>query len=110
VARTVLDTDWPEIVRLYDLLLSVQPANPAAALGRAVALAEAAGPAAGQAALDALPASARDHRCQAVRAEPLARQGDYAAARAVMLTALDAQPPAPERAHRLRRLSERAQR
>ncbi|MEV4140560.1 sigma-70 family RNA polymerase sigma factor, partial [Dactylosporangium sp. NPDC049742] len=43
-------TDWPEIVRLYDLLMSVAP-NPAAGLARAVAAAEASGPAAGLALL-----------------------------------------------------------
>ena len=51
-------TDWTEIVRLYDLLLSVAP-SPPAALGRAVAVAERDGTAAGLAALESVPASAR---------------------------------------------------
>jgi RNA polymerase sigma-70 factor (ECF subfamily) len=105
LAPSAAATDWAEIVRLYDLLLSVQPGNTAAALGRAVALAEAYGPAAGLGALDALPAAARDHRWHAVRAELLARRGDLGAARAAMRAALDAPLPAPERAHRLRRLA-----
>ena len=45
-APTYADTDWTEIVRLYDLLLSVAPSGPAA-LSRAVALAERDGPEAG---------------------------------------------------------------
>jgi len=105
LAPSATATDWAELVRLYDLLLSVQPGNAAAALGRAVALAEASGPAAGLGALDALPAAARDHRWHAVRAELLARQGDFGAARAAMRAALDVPLPAPERAHRLRRLA-----
>ncbi|MEJ7630853.1 MAG: sigma-70 family RNA polymerase sigma factor, partial [Nocardioidaceae bacterium] len=39
-------TDWPEVVRLYDLLLAVM-SNPSAALARAVAVAEAEGAPAG---------------------------------------------------------------
>ena len=48
------DTDWRQILRLYDQLLAVAP-SPVAALNRAVALAEVEGPAAGLAALGDLP-------------------------------------------------------
>lgn len=74
------DTRWPRIVTLYDTLLAVAP-SPGARLARAVAVAEAHGPAAGIAALDGveIPAS---HRVAAVRAELLARDGDTVAARA----------------------------
>jgi RNA polymerase sigma-70 factor (ECF subfamily) len=70
-------TDWPAIVLLYDRLLALD-ASPVAALNRAVALAEAAGPAAGLAALDALAGDERLSRYQpywAARADLLARCG-----------------------------------
>jgi RNA polymerase sigma-70 factor, ECF subfamily len=104
IAPTAADTDWAEIVRLYDLLLSVQPANRAAALGRAVAVAEASGPPTGLAALDAL--SDRDHRWHAIRAELLARLSRFDEAIGAMNRSLDTTLPAPERDHRLRRISQ----
>ncbi|KRF34286.1 RNA polymerase sigma factor [Nocardioides sp. Soil805] len=74
------DTRWDHVVALYDTLLAVAP-SPAARLARAVAVAEAQGPASGIAALEGveIPAS---HRVAAVRAELLARDGDAVAARA----------------------------
>ena len=74
------DTRWERIVTLYDTLLAVAP-SPSARLARAVAVAEARGPAAGIAALEGveIPSS---HRVAAVRAELLARDGDTVAARA----------------------------
>ncbi|GII34453.1 RNA polymerase subunit sigma-24 [Planotetraspora mira] len=103
VAATSADTDWAEMVRLYDLLLSVQPANGAAALGRAVAVAEAEGPAAGLAALDLL--TEDDQRRQAVRAELLGRLGRFDEAISAMRRSLDAALPDPERDHRMRRIA-----
>jgi RNA polymerase sigma factor (sigma-70 family) len=50
------DTDWPQIVGLYDLLMRRWP-SPVVALNRAVAVGFAEGPAEGLAALDALGAS-----------------------------------------------------
>ncbi|MGH9561084.1 MAG: DUF6596 domain-containing protein, partial [Terracidiphilus sp.] len=50
------DTDWPQIVRLYEQLESIQP-SPIVALNRAVAVAMAEGPRAGLAAIDALTAT-----------------------------------------------------
>jgi RNA polymerase sigma-70 factor, ECF subfamily len=104
IAPTAADTDWEELVRLYDLLLSVQPANRAAALGRAVAVAQAYGPCAGLAALEVL--SDRDQRWHAIRAELLARQGRRDEAIAAMRASLTAPLPEPERGHRLRRIAE----
>jgi RNA polymerase sigma factor (sigma-70 family) len=52
-APTWQDTDWREIVALYNLLVQVWP-SPVVALNRAVAIGLACGPAAGLAALDAL--------------------------------------------------------
>ena len=66
-------TDWAEVVRLYDLLLSVAPSAPAA-LARAVALAERDGPEAGLQAVADLPDSTR---LRGVRSELLARCGRY---------------------------------
>ncbi len=71
------DTDWPEIVGLYDLLMRSWP-SPVVALNRAVAIGFAAGPAAGLTALDELAASPE-----------LAGYGYLAAARASFLRRLD---------------------
>ena len=54
-APTWQDTDWREIVALYDLLVQIWP-SPVVALNRGVAVGLARGPAAGLAALDALAA------------------------------------------------------
>jgi RNA polymerase sigma-70 factor (ECF subfamily) len=92
-------TDWAELVRLYDLLLGVAP-SPAAALARAVAIAEAAGPDAGLAALDGIPPSPRWH---AVRGELLARAGRYREAVDAATASLAGDVTAPERRYRERR-------
>ncbi len=95
-------TAWPEIVRLYDLLLSVAP-NPAAALSRAVAVAEASGAAAGLAALENVRPDARWH---AVRGELLAREGRYAEAVEAATASLSGDLTGPERRYRERRRAE----
>jgi RNA polymerase sigma-70 factor (ECF subfamily) len=69
------DTDWAEIVRLYDQLERVQP-SPIVSLNRAVAVAMAAGPRAGLAAMDRLTASNdlnEYHLLYAARADLLRR-------------------------------------
>jgi RNA polymerase sigma-70 factor (ECF subfamily) len=53
VAPTYAETDWNEIVSLYDALLEIEP-SPVVALNRAVALSRAEGPHAGLRALHAL--------------------------------------------------------
>jgi RNA polymerase sigma-70 factor, ECF subfamily len=71
------DTDWAEIVRLYDQLERVQP-SPIVSLNRAVAVAMADGPRAGLAAIDALAASNHlndYHLLHAARADLLRRLG-----------------------------------
>lgn len=93
------DTDWTEILRLYDLLVSIAPTH-AAGLGRAVAAAEAADPATGLAMMAELPPSPRWH---AVHAELLARDGRYAAAARALAESLDGPATQPERQHRERR-------
>jgi RNA polymerase sigma-70 factor, ECF subfamily len=52
-AATTADTDWRQILQLYDQLLELAP-GPVAALNRAVAVAEVHGPAAGLAEVDGL--------------------------------------------------------
>jgi RNA polymerase sigma factor (sigma-70 family) len=81
-AADVADTDWPQILALYDLLESVAP-NPMVTLNRAVAVAMVHGPKAGLAALAALDADGRmaeHHRLDAVRAHMLEMDGDTAGA------------------------------
>lgn len=78
-APTSAETRWERIVAHYDALLSVMP-SPAAELARAVAVAEAAGPAAGLRALEEVP-DVGSHRPSAVRAELLRRTGRFAEAR-----------------------------
>lgn len=92
-------TDWTEIWRLYDLLVSVAPSH-AAGLGRVVAATEAAGPATGLALLAELPPSPRWH---AVRAELLARDRQYDEAARELTQSLEGLSTEPERQHRERR-------
>jgi RNA polymerase sigma-70 factor (ECF subfamily) len=99
LAPSYAGTDWPEVVRLYDLLLSVRP-TPAAGLARAVAVAEAHGPRAGLAAVDGIAAASAGHRWHAVRGELLARAGRHAEAVAETLASLTGDVPEPERRHR----------
>ncbi|MGI8992855.1 MAG: DUF6596 domain-containing protein [Nocardioidaceae bacterium] len=93
------DTDWAEILRLYDLLVSIAPSH-AAGLSRVVAATEAADPATGLAMLAQLPPSPRWH---AVRAELLAREERYAEAARELTESLDGPATQPERQHRERR-------
>jgi RNA polymerase sigma factor (sigma-70 family) len=78
------DTDWPQILGLYELLQSIAP-GPMVTLNRIVALAMAQGPQAGLrqlAAAQADPALAAHHRVAAVRAHLLDMAGERGAARA----------------------------
>ena len=93
------DTDWVEVLRLYELLVSVAPST-AAALGRAVAAAEAVDAATGLELLAELPPGPRWH---AVRAELLAREGRYAEAAEELADSLEGPSTQPERRHRERR-------
>jgi RNA polymerase sigma factor (sigma-70 family) len=78
------DTDWPQILGLYELLDSLAP-GPMVTLNRIVAVAMVHGPRAGLRRLDeaeADPALAGHHRVDAVRAHLLDLAGDRQAARA----------------------------
>ena len=80
-AATAGDTDWGQILALYDQLLAVAP-TPVVALNRAVALAEVDGPAAALAAVDELDLP-RYHLFHSTRADLLRRLGRHSdAARA----------------------------
>jgi len=92
-------TDWPEVLRLYDLLVTVAPSD-AARLGRVVAVAEAVDAASALDQLQSLPRTARWH---AVRAELLARQRRWVEAAQELDASLDATSTRPERRHRDRR-------
>jgi predicted RNA polymerase sigma factor len=83
-ATRAQDTDWPQILALYDLLAQ-SPANPAVQLNRAVAVAMVHGPRAGLALLADLETDrymSGHHRLHAVRAHLLEQAGDRTAARA----------------------------
>lgn len=76
------DTDWPQILALYELLKRMSD-NPMVALNHAVAAAMVHGPAKGLELLDALkndPRLANHHRLDAVRAHLLERAGSRASA------------------------------
>ena len=72
-AVSAADTDWSQILALYDQLLALEP-SPVVALNRAVAVAEVRGAEAGLTALDGLPLEAY-YLLHAVRADFLHRLG-----------------------------------
>lgn len=93
------DTDWREILGLYDLLRSIAP-GPMVTLNRIVAVAMVAGPVAALDELDAAasdPALAGHHRMDAVRAHLLELAGRSAAARDHYLRAAWETESEPER-------------
>jgi RNA polymerase sigma-70 factor, ECF subfamily len=91
------DTDWSQILALYDQLLLFDP-TPVVALNRAVALGEVEGPAAGLAATDGLPLQSY-YLLHAVRADLLLRLGRSADAVAAYDTAIELTENEAERAH-----------
>lgn len=105
VAPGYAETDWAEVVRLYDLLVDVHPSS-AARLARAVAVGELAGPVAGLTELSHCKLGAGDHRWHAVRGELLARMGRFDDAVAAMEASLTSAVNAPEAAHRRRLIAE----
>jgi RNA polymerase sigma factor (sigma-70 family) len=98
-AASVADTDWTEILALYELLAQVSP-GPLVSLGKAVAVAMVHGPAAGLAATDEVAgALARHHRFHAVRGHLLEMSGDPAAAADAYRTAARYATNAAEKRH-----------
>lgn len=96
-AEAAEDTDWDQIVQLYDLLLDLRP-NAVVALNRAVAVGERDGAAAGLAALDDVEGLDDYQPFHAARADLLARNDDPDAAAAAYDRALALTTNAPERA------------
>jgi RNA polymerase sigma factor (sigma-70 family) len=98
-AERAEDTDWRQIVVLYELLDRISP-NPMVTLNRAVAVAMVQGPQAGLELLDTLDGDKRvatHHRLEAVRAHLLEMSGDRAAARAGYRLAARRTTSLPER-------------
>ncbi|MEV6651421.1 sigma-70 family RNA polymerase sigma factor [Streptomyces sp. NPDC051219] len=99
------DTDWDEILALYELLVRLAP-GPMESLNHAVAVAKVRGPQAGLAMLEALDEDGRlagHHRLEAVRAHLLEMAGEEAAARAAYATAAGRTLSVPERRYLQRR-------
>jgi RNA polymerase sigma-70 factor, ECF subfamily len=100
------DTDWPQIVRLYDLLERLQP-SPIVSLNRAVAVAMASGPEAALAIVDRLAATSdldSYHLLHAARADLLRRLGSAAEAAQSYRRALELATNESERRFLERRL------
>jgi RNA polymerase sigma factor (sigma-70 family) len=96
-AKNADDTDWPQILALYELLEGSAP-NPMVTLNRAVAVAMVHGPQAGLDLLATLDGDLGDHhRLHAIRAHLLELTGDAAAARDSYRTAARLTTSLPER-------------
>jgi predicted RNA polymerase sigma factor len=97
-APTAEDTDWREILALYEVLEEVSP-GPVVTLNKAVALGMVDGPRAGLALLGTLDADGRlahSHRLEAVRAHLLELAGEPDAARTSYLRAARMTASVPE--------------
>jgi RNA polymerase sigma factor (sigma-70 family) len=100
VAVVAGDTDWDRIVQRYSELEALT-GSPVVRLNRAVAVAEASGPAAGLSVLDGL--TLPGHRLPATRAELLARSGRLDEARTAYDEAIGRCANLAERAHLIER-------
>jgi RNA polymerase sigma-70 factor (ECF subfamily) len=107
-AVTTDDTDWRQLVMLYDLLLLANP-SPVIELNRAVAISMRDGPAAALSIVDGLlreERMARYHLTHAAKADFLRQLGRTDEARQSYQTALSLCQQAPEQAFLRRRLAE----
>jgi len=107
-APQAADTDWAQIVALYDVLLQATP-SPVIELNRAVAVTMRDGPAAGLALIDAILVRgdlADYHLAHSARADFCRRLGRNEEARASYRRALDLARQEPERRFLQRRLDE----
>jgi RNA polymerase sigma-70 factor (ECF subfamily) len=100
-AATFADTDWAQVLALYDHLQAIAP-TPVVALNRAIALGEVDGPTAALAAVDPLDLRGY-HLFHAVRADLLARLGRHDEAHAAYDAAVALTDNAAERELLLRR-------
>ena len=102
-AAVAEDTDWRQIVALYDQLLALAP-TPVVVLNRAVAVAEVDGPAAALAAVDEVTGDlGRYHLFHATRADLLRRLGRHVAADEAYTAAISLATNAAERSFLERR-------
>jgi predicted RNA polymerase sigma factor len=104
-APSAAETDWRQIVVLYDLLERLSP-NPIVSLNRAVAVAMAGSPEDGLAVVEALAADRRlsdHHRLHAVRGHLLEMSGDPAAAQASYRRAAQLTTSLPEQRYLIER-------
>jgi predicted RNA polymerase sigma factor len=102
-ATTAAETDWPQILALYGVLLRMSD-NPIVALNHAIATAMVEGPAAGLAQLEQLAKDPRlegHHRLDAVRGHLLERAGERTAAIASYRRAAERTASMAERNHLL---------
>ena len=102
-ARDIHDTDWSQIVALYDQLVSLDP-SPIVALNRAIAVAELDGPEVALAAVDRLePRLAGYHAYHVTRADLLRRLGRGEQSRAAYDRAIELAGNTAETAYLTRR-------
>jgi RNA polymerase sigma-70 factor (ECF subfamily) len=100
-ARDARDTDWSQVVALYDQLVGLDP-SPIVRLNRAIAVAELDGPEVALAEVDALPLDGY-HALHATRAHLLRRLGRGDEARAAYDRAIDLAGNTAETAYLIRR-------
>jgi RNA polymerase sigma-70 factor, ECF subfamily len=100
-AESAGETDWAQVVQLYDQLFAIAP-TPIVALNRAIALAERDGPAEALFALDGIDLPGH-HLLHTARGEMLERLGRFSDARRAFETALPLAENAVERASLQRR-------
>ena len=103
-SSTAQDTDWDQILELYDQLSAVAP-GPVVSLHRAVAVAEVHGPAVALASIEDLKLE-RYHLFHAIRADLLRRLERHADAAAAYEAALERTDNAAERRFLTRRLAQ----
>jgi RNA polymerase sigma-70 factor (ECF subfamily) len=102
-ARDVRDTDWSQVVALYDQLVRLDP-SPIVALNRAIAVAELDGPEVALAAVDRLKDKlAGYHAYHATRADLLRRLGRRQESRAAYDNAIELAGNTAETAYLTRR-------
>jgi RNA polymerase sigma-70 factor (ECF subfamily) len=102
-ARAMADTDWSQVVALYDQLLRLDP-SPVVALNRAIAVAELDGPDVALAVVDRLEHQlAGYHAHHATRADLLRRLGRSQESRAAYDRAIELAGNAAETAYLTRR-------
>jgi RNA polymerase sigma-70 factor (ECF subfamily) len=103
-ATAASDTDWSQVVALYDQLVRLDP-SPIVALNRAVAVAELDGPAVALALVDRLPLNGY-HAWHAARADLLRRLGRTAEAKEAYGSAIAATENSAERSYLSRKRGE----